>query len=231
VQLVLVQLDGERASIERQQTAGFVRKEQSRPAHLLIVPRERPRRRPGPPPVATGLGGGLSRGALGALPARWQAPGIAKRSLSRVLWVLSVRPRGPERRAEGAGPRRFVPAGSGRAALRCAGIPMAAEPPPSPANCWTSRAPSRAPMPPDLRSPDSRDIAAGSGTFSAPKVTVVSVPPAPSAGGFDWGDAGLGAGAAFGVTSSRWEVRSRWCTAGTATQAVARPRRRGDERA
>jgi hypothetical protein len=32
-----VQLDSERASLERQQTAGFVRKEQSRPAHLLIV--------------------------------------------------------------------------------------------------------------------------------------------------------------------------------------------------
>jgi len=31
----------ERASIERQQTAGFVTKEQSRPAHLLIVLSER----------------------------------------------------------------------------------------------------------------------------------------------------------------------------------------------
>jgi hypothetical protein len=42
--LVLVQLDSERASIERQQTAGFVRKEQSCPAHLLIVRSERPAR-------------------------------------------------------------------------------------------------------------------------------------------------------------------------------------------
>jgi hypothetical protein len=55
-------------------------------------------------------------------------------------------------------------------------------------------------MPPDLRSPDTRDVAAGRGTFSAPKVTVVSVPPAPSAGGFDWATPASAAGAAFGVT-------------------------------
>jgi hypothetical protein len=53
----------------------------------------------------------------------------------------------------------------------------------------------------DLRSPDTRDAAAGRGTFSAPQVTVIRVPqPAPSAGGIDWGDAGIGAGAAIGLT-------------------------------
>jgi hypothetical protein len=48
----------------------------------------------------------------------------------------------------------------------------------------------------DLRSPDARDTAAGRGTFTAPRVTVVKVAEAPQAtgGGFDWGDAGIGAG-------------------------------------
>ena len=48
----------------------------------------------------------------------------------------------------------------------------------------------------DLRSPDTRDTAAGRGTFTAPRVTVVKVAEAPQAtgGGFDWGDAGIGAG-------------------------------------
>jgi hypothetical protein len=56
-------------------------------------------------------------------------------------------------------------------------------------------------IPQDLRSPDTRDAAAGRGTFSAPQVTVIKVPqPAPSAGGIDWGDAGIGAGAAIGLT-------------------------------
>jgi hypothetical protein len=56
-------------------------------------------------------------------------------------------------------------------------------------------------IPRDLRSPDTRDAAAGRGTFSAPQVTVIKVPqPAPSAGGIDWGDAGIGAGAAIGLT-------------------------------
>jgi hypothetical protein len=55
----------------------------------------------------------------------------------------------------------------------------------------------------DLRSPDTRDYAAGRGSFNAPAVTVVKVreptaPPA-SSGGLDWGDAGIGAGVAFGL--------------------------------
>lgn len=55
--------------------------------------------------------------------------------------------------------------------------------------------------PQNLRSPDVADAAAGRGTSSAPDVTVVKVPqPAPSAGGIDLGDAGIGAGAALGLT-------------------------------
>src|SRR6188472_3442183 len=48
----------------------------------------------------------------------------------------------------------------------------------------------------DLRSPDTRDNAAGRGTFNAPRVTVVRVaqPSQVTSGGFDWGDAGIGAG-------------------------------------
>ena len=47
----------------------------------------------------------------------------------------------------------------------------------------------------DLRSPDTRDVAEGRGTFSAPEVTVVKVTePAPPSAGIDWGDAGIGAG-------------------------------------
>ena len=48
----------------------------------------------------------------------------------------------------------------------------------------------------DNRSPDARDAADGRGTFTAPRVTVVRVAqPSSSAGrGFDWGDAGIGAG-------------------------------------
>jgi hypothetical protein len=48
----------------------------------------------------------------------------------------------------------------------------------------------------DLRSPDTRDSAAGRGTFTAPHVTVVRVaqPSQVTGGGFDWGDAGIGAG-------------------------------------
>ena len=46
----------------------------------------------------------------------------------------------------------------------------------------------------DLRSPDVRDHAQGRGTFSAPDVTVVKVVDPPVATGFDWGDAGIGAG-------------------------------------
>jgi hypothetical protein len=56
-------------------------------------------------------------------------------------------------------------------------------------------------IPQDLRSPDTRDAAAGRGTFSAPQVTVIKVPQStPSADGIDWGDAGIGAGAAIGLT-------------------------------
>jgi hypothetical protein len=48
----------------------------------------------------------------------------------------------------------------------------------------------------DSRSPDARDIAQGRGTFTAPSVTVVKVaqPPQATSSGFDWGDAGIGAG-------------------------------------
>lgn len=69
--------------------------------------------------------------------------------------------------------------------------------------------------PPDLRSADARDAAAGRGTFSAPQVTVIKVPQStPSAGGMDWGDAGIGAGAilaliALGVGGSIAVVRRR----------------------
>jgi hypothetical protein len=53
----------------------------------------------------------------------------------------------------------------------------------------------------DLRSPDARDAAEGRGTFNSPEVAVVKLaPPSPSPdGGLDWGDAGIGAGALFGV--------------------------------
>ena len=54
----------------------------------------------------------------------------------------------------------------------------------------------------DLRTPDSRDQAAGRGTYNAPEVTVVKVAePAPAAtgGGLDWADAGLGAGGMLGL--------------------------------
>jgi hypothetical protein len=48
----------------------------------------------------------------------------------------------------------------------------------------------------DNRSPDARDAAQGRGTFTAPGVTVVKVtqPTETTSGGFDWGDAGIGAG-------------------------------------
>ena len=48
----------------------------------------------------------------------------------------------------------------------------------------------------DLRMPDTRDLATGRGTSTAPDVMVVRVAgPAPQAGGIDWGDVGIGAGA------------------------------------
>jgi hypothetical protein len=53
----------------------------------------------------------------------------------------------------------------------------------------------------DLRSPDAVDAAAGRGTFSAPRVTVVKVtqPSQAGPGGLDWGDAGIGAGATLAI--------------------------------
>jgi hypothetical protein len=69
----------------------------------------------------------------------------------------------------------------------------------------------------DLRSPDTRDAAEGRGTFNAPDVAVVKVPQtAPSSSGFEWDDAGIGAGIVFGLML---------LTAG-ATVAVVRQRRR-----
>ena len=55
--------------------------------------------------------------------------------------------------------------------------------------------------PQDLRSPDTRDAAAGRGTWSVPDVTVVTLrEPAPTVErGMDWRDAGIGAGTVFGV--------------------------------
>ena len=63
----------------------------------------------------------------------------------------------------------------------------------------TTEAASSAPRQ-DLRSPDARDHTAGRGTFNAPDVTVVKMSePAPTAGGFDWADAGIGAGGILGL--------------------------------
>ena len=52
----------------------------------------------------------------------------------------------------------------------------------------------------DRRTPDARDHGEGRGTFSAPDVTIVKVTdPSPVAGGFDWEDAGIGAGSLLGL--------------------------------
>jgi hypothetical protein len=53
----------------------------------------------------------------------------------------------------------------------------------------------------DLRSPDARDAAQGRGAWSAPQIVVVKVsrPRVSGSAGFDWADAGIGAGAAFGL--------------------------------
>jgi type IV secretory pathway TrbL component len=53
----------------------------------------------------------------------------------------------------------------------------------------------------DLRSPDTRDAAAGRGTFNAPDVTVIKLPQSASSphGGVDWADAAIGAGGATGL--------------------------------
>jgi hypothetical protein len=46
----------------------------------------------------------------------------------------------------------------------------------------------------DLRSPDTADLASGRGTGGQPVVTIAS-----PQGGFDWGDAGIGAGGALAL--------------------------------
>jgi len=52
----------------------------------------------------------------------------------------------------------------------------------------------------DMRTPDAKDHGEGRGTFSAPDVTVVKVvDPVPTSTGFDWGDAGIGAGGLLGL--------------------------------
>jgi hypothetical protein len=52
----------------------------------------------------------------------------------------------------------------------------------------------------DLRTPDARDHGQGRGTFNAPEVTVVKLAdPAPTGSGFDWRDAGIGAGGLLGL--------------------------------
>jgi len=52
----------------------------------------------------------------------------------------------------------------------------------------------------DMRTPDARDHGEGRGTFNAPEVSVIKVvDPAPADSGFDWGDAGIGAGGLFGL--------------------------------
>jgi len=49
----------------------------------------------------------------------------------------------------------------------------------------------------DFRSPDTRDVAQGRGVESAPPVEVVTVHGV--RGGFDWGDAGIGAGSVIAL--------------------------------
>jgi hypothetical protein len=51
----------------------------------------------------------------------------------------------------------------------------------------------------DLRTPDAVDHGLGRGTFSAPEVTVVKIVDPPAITGFDWGDAGIGAGGLLGL--------------------------------
>ena len=52
----------------------------------------------------------------------------------------------------------------------------------------------------DMRTPDAKDHGEGRGTYSAPDVTVVKVvDPQPAGTGFDWGDAGIGAGGLLGL--------------------------------
>ena len=51
----------------------------------------------------------------------------------------------------------------------------------------------------DLRTPDAVHHGLGRGTFSTPDVTVVKVVDPPLTTGFDWGDAGIGAGGLLGL--------------------------------
>jgi hypothetical protein len=59
--------------------------------------------------------------------------------------------------------------------------------------------------PQTLMSPDAQDAAAGRGTYSAPEVTVIKVPASATddrsdgSGGFQWTDAGIGAGGMLGL--------------------------------
>jgi hypothetical protein len=54
---------------------------------------------------------------------------------------------------------------------------------------------------PDLSSPDAQDAVEGRGAWKAPQVMVVKVsrPQVSSSSGFDWTDAGIGAGGALGL--------------------------------
>jgi len=53
----------------------------------------------------------------------------------------------------------------------------------------------------DLRLPDSRDAAAGRGSYNSPEILVVEAQPQPaSPDGMDWADAGIGAGSLLGVS-------------------------------
>jgi hypothetical protein len=54
---------------------------------------------------------------------------------------------------------------------------------------------------PDLRSPDAQDAAEGRGAWNAPRVMVVKMsrPQVSGSNGFDWTDAGIGAGGALGL--------------------------------
>lgn len=55
----------------------------------------------------------------------------------------------------------------------------------------------------DIRMPDSRDYAAGRGTYNSPDVIVVEAEPqsqAAPADGLDWVDAGIGAGSLLGLS-------------------------------
>jgi hypothetical protein len=53
--------------------------------------------------------------------------------------------------------------------------------------------------PQDKRSPDARDAAEGRGAWNSPEVVVVKLVDVAPARGFDWADAGIGAGALLGL--------------------------------